>query len=81
MGNNMKLNYRKMMEILKTSKSGPESLARNLTLMVWGTKELVSRSLDGKGSNRYPDAPKKNAATPSKVNAILGKYYFKCYIH
>ncbi|XP_034248998.1 nucleolar protein dao-5-like [Thrips palmi] len=70
-GNDVVINYKGMMDILR-SKTEPETMARNLTLLTWDSKERASRSLDGKISNRYPNAPKKAAATPSKVNSILG---------
>lgn len=79
-GNGIKLDYRGLMDTLRNKSNSPQTIARNLTLLAWGRKDLVMRSLDGKGSNRYPDAPRKQAATPSKVDSILGQSHSRCLI-
>lgn len=49
-------------------------MTRNLTTLLWSSKERANRSLHGGVSNRFPNAAPKDPATPSKINVILGMF-------
>lgn len=49
-------------------------LPKAMVTMSWGTIDRLERSLLGNKSNRFKGQAKK-AATPTKVNAILGKLF------
>lgn len=43
--------------------------------MIWDEEQRSQRSLEGGRNNKAPDAPKKEKATPAKVDTIIGKTF------
>ncbi|KAJ1519108.1 hypothetical protein ONE63_011349 [Megalurothrips usitatus] len=71
-GCNVKWDVKSFEDIVENNKVNVTKMAQNLAMQTWSKKERVDRSLDGKKRNRFPNTPVKQAATPSKVKAIIG---------
>ncbi|XP_026274632.1 hepatoma-derived growth factor-related protein 2-like [Frankliniella occidentalis] len=62
--------------ISKNATSDLSVMTRQLTTLTWTALERRQRSLLGRSSNRFKDSTPKQAATPSKINFILGSVKF-----
>lgn len=60
---------------LSEHKGDVQKLSKAIATLAWTVSQREERSLEGGKNNRFPNAPAKKAATPSKVNTCLGVYF------